>query len=137
MLKVLHVDEDADILEVTRLSLEVSGDVVVKSFLCGTDALNCLCQFSPDVFLVDGLALENSSIKMLEALRDMLGFATTPMVVVTSYTDDARNCSLSSFGVTKVISKPFNPMLLADELKSIISSSPKWKTLREYPKVCV
>ena len=39
MIKLLHVDDDADILELTQISLELSENFEVLSCISGTDAL--------------------------------------------------------------------------------------------------
>jgi len=50
MIKLLHVEDDADIREIAKMSLELSGDFVVEQCDCGEQALEKTLDYIPDGF---------------------------------------------------------------------------------------
>ena len=62
MLKLLHVDDDADILEVAKMSLELSGGFETVGCLSGEEALTIVPDYMPDVLLLDARDVRTGNI---------------------------------------------------------------------------
>ena len=52
-MRVLHLDDDRDILEITRLSFEIMGGFEVLQCTSGKEAIEKAEAFRPDVLLLD------------------------------------------------------------------------------------
>ncbi len=66
MIKLLHIDDDEDILEISKMALEISGDIEVVQCPSGHDALWKVNEFIPDVFLLDVMMPEMTGLQTLE-----------------------------------------------------------------------
>ena len=58
--KILHVDDDADIRTITRMSLEHVGGFEVEQSSSGQEALGIFPKFQPDLLLLDVMMPEMS-----------------------------------------------------------------------------
>lgn len=118
MIKLLHVDDEADILELTKMSLELSDDFDVVSCSSGKDALHAVTHFKPDVFLLDVMMPGLTGPETLEELRTMPGFEGVPAIFMTARLGDGSREELLALGAKDVIAKPFDPMTLGPQIKS-------------------
>ncbi len=121
MIKLLHVEDDADIREIAKMALELSGDFEVLQCDCGEAALKCVVDFNPDVFLLDMMMPGMTGIQTLEKIREIPGFADIPAIFMTARAQNNEMDELRAIGATEVISKPFDPMSLSDQIKVAIS----------------
>jgi len=122
MIKLLHVDDDADILEVTHISLELSESFEVVSCLSGTDALLAVEQFLPDVFLLDVMMPGLTGPDLLEKLWEIPGLESVPAIFMTARVNAASRAELLAIGAKEVIEKPFDPMLLGAQIRTAMDS---------------
>ncbi|EDQ03246.1 Response regulator SaeR (plasmid) [Sulfitobacter indolifex] len=112
MIKLLHVDDDADILELTQISLEFSENFEVVGCLSGTDALFAVEQFLPDVFLLDVMMPGLTGPDLLKKLWDIPSLQSVPAIFMTARVNAASRAHLFGIGAKEVIEKPFDPMTL-------------------------
>jgi two-component system OmpR family response regulator len=56
----------------------------------------------------------------LKALRQLPGFATTPVVFMTAKVQPREVAEFKALGALDMIAKPFNPMTLASTLRQIL-----------------
>jgi CheY-like chemotaxis protein len=120
-LKILHVEDDADIREISRIALEMVGGHEVHQFFSGTDAINAALSINPDVFLLDVMMPEMSGQETLLGLRSLPGCQEIPAIFMTGKAYEAELADLRAAGAIDVIVKPFNPMTLADQIAEIVS----------------
>ena len=121
MIKLLHVEDDADIREIAKMSLELSGDFVVEQCDCGEQALEKTLDYIPDDFLLDMMMPGMTGRQTLEKLRENPDFANVPAIFMTARAQPNELEELRGIGATEVISKPFDPMSLADQIKAAIA----------------
>jgi CheY-like chemotaxis protein len=82
-----------------------------------------LCvDFAPDLVLLDVMMPEMDGPSTLAALRELPGMARIPVVFMTAKVQFAEITYYKSLGAREVISKPFDPMLLSDQLRRIWQS---------------
>lgn len=117
--RVLHVDDDADILEIANLALEVIGGLTVAQSASGAEALAQVTEFHPDVFLFDYMMPEMTGTELLTELRQIPEFASTPAIFLTAADDADVIQRLRETGDVDVIPKPFDPMTLASQIMAI------------------
>ena len=123
-LKVLYVDDEPDIREVATLSLELDAQIECRALESGANALALLAdgRWTPDLILLDVMMPGMDGPTTLAALREMAGFATTPVVFMTARARGFEQERLLQLGAIGVIPKPFDPMSLAVQLRALSRS---------------
>jgi DNA-binding response OmpR family regulator len=122
MMRLLHVDDDDDILEISRIALEISGDIELVQCASGEEAIRKVNDFIPDVFLLDVMMPVMSGPQTLEKLRERLGLENVPAIFMTARTSTADKKQLFDLGAIDVISKPFDPLTLSAQIKSALNA---------------
>ena len=115
-LKVLQVEDDLDIQEIARLSLETIGGFEVLQCSSGAQALEQAQGFAPDVLLLDVMMPEMSGDVVLGHLRNLDGLQSTPAIFMTARAQKPEVEELKSLGAIEVILKPFDPMELPGQI---------------------
>lgn len=118
MIKLLHVEDDADIRMITKLALEFSGMFDVVQCACGPDALARLETFTPDVLLLDMMMPGMTGTETLARMRKWPGLAEIPAIFMTARAQAPQMEELRTAGAADVISKPFDPMALGGRIKA-------------------
>ncbi|HEX2559465.1 response regulator [Phenylobacterium sp.] len=122
-LKVLYVDDEPDIREVAAFALELDPGIELKTQCCGFDALTMLSQLEwrPDVLLLDVMMPEMDGPTTLAQIRQLPGLSQTPAVFITARAQPQEQEAIKAMGAVGVITKPFDPMTLASDLRQILS----------------
>jgi CheY-like chemotaxis protein len=118
MIKLLHVEDDADIREIAEMALSITGEFEVVQCDCGEAALAKVADYTPDVLLLDMMMPGMTGRQTLEKMRLMPGMADVPAIFMTARAQHAEIEELLKTGAADVISKPFDPMTLGDMLKA-------------------
>lgn len=116
--RILLVDDDRDVREVTRLALE-RGGFAVLAHASGAQALADAEEFRPQLLLLDVAMREMDGPTTLALLRSLQGLEQTPAVFLTAKASAREAGPLARLGVAGVIAKPFDPMRLAEEVERI------------------
>ncbi len=120
--RVLYVEDDPDIREIAELALQDVGGLEVCLCESGREALREASAFMPQLVLLDVMMPEMDGPETLDALRVQgVVHEHTPVAFVTAKVHPTELSRFADIGVTEVISKPFDPMELADEVRSIWS----------------
>ncbi|UWR21934.1 response regulator [Sulfitobacter sp. S190] len=117
MIKLLHVEDDADIREIAKLSLELSGEFEVVQCETGPDALAKVETYTPDIILLDMMMPGMTGKETLQLMRKMESLKDTPAVFMTARAQESELDELRAIGAAEVISKPFDPMSLGEQIK--------------------
>jgi CheY-like chemotaxis protein len=116
-LRVLHVDDEADIREIVAVSLKIDKALEVRSCGSGEEALCLASSWNPDVILLDVMMPIMDGPTTLARLKED---ALTAHISVIFLTSRARARDVDRFiamGAIDVIAKPFDPMTLAAKLR--------------------
>lgn len=116
-MKLLHVEDDADIREIAKMALDLSGEFDVVQCECGEDALEEVRDYAPDIILLDMMMPGMTGRQTLEEMRKMPHLKSVPAIFMTARAQHSEIEELRQIGATDVISKPFDPMSLADQIK--------------------
>jgi len=118
MIKLLHVEDDADIREIAKLSLEMSGEFEVIQCSSGPEALLLLRDYTPDVILLDMMMPGMTGKEALSRMRQLPDLMDTPAVFMTARAQASEIDELRAIGAAEVISKPFDPITLGEQIKN-------------------
>lgn len=121
-LRILHVDDDESIRELTALAFDLSGDADVRSAASGSDALRMLAEgLSPDLLLLDVMMPDMDGPTLLGLIRK--GGLSAPAVFMTAQTQDQELARLRALGAIGVVIKPFDPMLLNAQVRALLAEA--------------
>lgn len=120
--RILHVEDDPDIQEIACIALEAIGGFEITQFGSGAEAIEKAQSLAPDLLLLDVMMPGLSGEQTLRALRALPGLETVPAIFMTAKAQEADVKSLREIGALGVITKPFDPMTLADEVRMLWAS---------------
>lgn len=123
MIKLLHVDDESDILEIAKISLEMHGSIEVTPCISGEEALRIVEHFTPDIILLDYMMPYLTGPETLQALRKVPAIAEVPVVFMTARAHAEEHKELWSLGALDVIKKPFDPLTLAQKIEAAVAKS--------------
>jgi CheY-like chemotaxis protein len=117
--RVLYAEDEPDIREIAGIALELVGGLTLCSCASGRAALAEAERFRPDLILLDVMMPEMDGPATLAALRRIPALATTPVIFMTAKAQASEVARYRALGALDVIAKPFQPLLLADQLRAI------------------
>lgn len=115
--RVLVVDDEPGIGNVLRIKLGLHGYEVITT-TSGAEAIELIRTQPPDVVLCDVLMPDITGMDVIERVRT---FSQVPIIVFTGRPDIAEFAQ--KLGANDYIAKPFNPDLLVDKIKLVLSTS--------------
>jgi CheY-like chemotaxis protein len=117
---LLLIDDDDDIREIAQLSIEVGTDWQVLTAPSGADGLAIAKARKPDAILLDVMMPMMDGPATLEQLRSDDDTRDIPVVFLTAKARPAERDRLAGLAVSGVLAKPFDPLLLADQLREAL-----------------
>ena len=118
----LVVDDDEDIREVARLSLELVGGWVVSVADSGSEAISQAVALTPDVILLDVMMPGLDGVATLQALSDDPRTRAIPVIFLTAKAQVGERRRLEEAGARGLIAKPFDPLNLAHDVERILNA---------------
>lgn len=119
--RILYVEDEPDIRAVTRLALEAVGGFTVEVCSSGQEAQTKGADFAPDLILLDVMMPGMDGPTTLKALRGIAALSATPVIFMTAKVQANELAEYKAMGALDVIPKPFDPMTLAEQIKTIWS----------------
>lgn len=123
-LRLMHIDDEPDIREVTGIALALDPDLEVTAVASGAAALARLKGGErPDAILLDVTLPRLDGPGVLGQLRTIEGLEHTPVIFMTARAADSEIRRLTALGAAGVILKPFDPLTLAQDVRRLISTA--------------
>ncbi len=119
LLKIMYVDDEADIRTIVEFALEDEDDFELKICASGQEALDTVGDYCPDFILLDVMMPGMDGPTTLQRLRELPDFSCLPVVFVTAKVQPHEVAHFKAIGATDVIAKPFDPMLLPEQVRDI------------------
>jgi signal transduction histidine kinase len=120
-IKVLIIDDDADIRTVTRMSLSCVGRMEVIEAASGAEGVRKARKEKPDVILLDLMMPVMDGAQTLALLRAQPASAMTPVIFLTADAAFAQVERSTALGAAGVLLKPFNPDTLSADVRSLVN----------------
>ena len=115
---ILTVDDSATIRELLLAALSGMGFRVVQA-ADGMAALETLKREKADIIITDVNMPRLDGLAFIETLRKDQANRATPVLVLTTETDQALKDRARKAGATGWIVKPFDPAKLADAIRRV------------------
>jgi CheY-like chemotaxis protein len=121
--RVLIIDDEDDIREVAQASLEMMGGWEVITASSSTEGLALAEAEQPDAILLDVMLPDMDGPTTFQKLQAMPATQQIPVVLLTAKVQAADQRRFADLGVTAVLSKPFDPVALADQVAAVLGWS--------------
>jgi len=118
-IKILLVDDDADIIEIVGFNLEAEGYRILKAHN-GKEALKVAKKELPNLIILDVMMPEMDGIETCENLRKMPEMEKTVITFLTARGEDYSQVAGFDVGADDYITKPIKPKLLVSKVKALL-----------------
>lgn len=120
MLKtIVYADDETDIRTIAQIALEAVGGFEVTVCESGMQAVEAARKHKPQLVLLDVMMPGMDGPETLKNLRADPALADIPVIFMTAKVRPEEVESLIALGALGVIAKPFDPMTLADEIRTL------------------
>lgn len=118
--RILLVDDEDDIREVAQLSLEMVAGWDVLTASSGREALMRAASEKPDAILLDVMMPGMDGPTTFRALQESEHTRAIPVILLTAKVQASDRKRFDDLGVAGVLSKPFDPMELANQVSQAL-----------------
>lgn len=118
--RILLVDDEEDIRSVAEMSLKMVGGYEVLQASSGQEALAMAGSERPDAILLDVMMPIMDGPATFRALQEEARTRDIPVVLLTAKVQAGDFRVFEALGVAGVLTKPFDPMRLPEELARVL-----------------
>jgi DNA-binding response OmpR family regulator len=118
--RVLVVDDEPDIAQLIKVTLERSGEATVHVVASGDAALQSVRQAPPDLMILDLNLPAIDGTEVCRLVRARPATATLPIIMLTARTSEADRVSGLDLGADDYITKPFSLRELAARVRAVL-----------------
>jgi CheY-like chemotaxis protein len=122
--RILHVEDEPDIRAIAKLTLEALGGYEVVSCESGAEALVRAPEFKPDLVLLDVMMPGMDGPMTLTELRKLPSCSNVAVVFMTAKAQPGEVAKFRSLGAVDVITKPFDPLTLCQQIGALWQGLP-------------
>jgi CheY-like chemotaxis protein len=120
---VLVIDDDRDIREVAKASLELVGGFTVMTAESGQRGVAVAQEVRPDAIILDLMMPEMDGQETLAQLKRDPGTACIPVIMLTAKVHARKRDLVDRGNAAGILLKPFDPMLLSRQVCEILGWS--------------
>ncbi len=117
--RITYVEDEPHIREIVQLALEELGGYTLHVCESGSQALDTIPIFHPDLVMLDVMMPGMNGIQTFRSLRELPEIIETPIIFVTAKAQKHEIQQYISLGAADVIPKPFDPVALPGEIFAI------------------
>lgn len=122
--RIFYAEDDEDIQRIVRMSLERIGKMTVMVEIDPLKAIAGIREFKPDLVMLDWMMPGMDGPGVLKAMRESPDTAAYPVVFITARATQKDHAELLALGAAGIVSKPFSPKDLPDQLRAIWAGLP-------------
>ena len=117
---ILIIDDEEDVKDIAQMGLEMVTDWQVITASRGKEGLDLAKNSQPEVILLDLMMPEWDGIETLKHLKANQSTAAIPVILMTAKTQSASATELTELDLAGVITKPFRPLELPEQISQIL-----------------
>ena len=117
---ILVIDDEQNLCAVIQACLENLGAWEVLTALSGTEGLSIAQTQQPDAILWDVMMPDMDEISLIRDLQTNPATQAIPVILLTAKVESADLAEFAQSGVAGVITKPFEPLTLAEQVASTL-----------------
>ena len=119
--QLLVIDDEDDIREVARLSLELTEGWTVVVANSGAVGTALALSMKPDAILLDVMMPDMDGPSTLRALQQQVATKFIPVIFLTAKVQSADRRKFMELGVRGIIPKPFDPLTLGKQIRDVLA----------------
>ncbi|MBC7246266.1 MAG: response regulator [Actinobacteria bacterium] len=127
--RVLVVDDDPMVTRLVRINLELEHFEVEEAW-DGKTAMRMMRENPPDLLVLDIMMPQMDGWEILKMIREDERLKELPVVVLTAKVQDEDIARGWRMGADGYIVKPFNPVILGEELRKVLEAGPEGRRAR-------
>ena len=120
---ILIIDDEEDIRTVAGISLEMTAGWEVLAADGGAAGIAQAIARRPDAILLDVMMPDLDGPATLELLRANPVTRSIPVIFLTAKVQAADHRRFASMPISGVLTKPFDPLVLADQVSQVLGWS--------------
>ena len=120
--KVLLAEDDMDIQKVAQISLQFRSGWEVSLATNGEECLAMAASDRPDLILLDCMMPKLDGYETCRRLKQDPNLCNIPVIFLTAKAQETEVRKGLALGAIGYLTKPFNPLSLASEIKQILES---------------
>nr|WP_155523494.1 response regulator [Nodosilinea nodulosa] len=120
MKQVLVIDDEEDIREIAKVSLQISKQWQVLTASSGEEGLAIAAKAQPDVILLDVVMPDMDGLTTLQTLKQTPATQFIPVIMLTAAGSMISDQKYAELGAEAIVSKPFDPGLLGDQIATAL-----------------
>jgi two-component system, OmpR family, alkaline phosphatase synthesis response regulator PhoP len=117
---ILIIDDEPDIREATQVCLEISKGWSVTTACSSKEGLEMAISEQPDAILLDVMMPDVDGLETFEQMRANPATHHIPIILLTAKAQPDDHRRFTQLEITAVITKPYDPMTLADQIEKIL-----------------
>jgi CheY-like chemotaxis protein len=121
--RVLLIDDEDDIREVAGMSLETVAGWTTMAARSGREGIKMAAEQQPDAILLDVMMPDMDGPSTFRNLQESATTKSIPVIFLTAKAQTREQRGFRELGAHGVISKPFDPLTLADQISELLG----WK----------
>lgn len=114
--KVLVIDDEDDIREVAKISLEIMAGLDVILARTAMEGIHKAETEQPDAILLDVMLPDMDGVMTFEKLQANPNTKDIPVILLTAKVQISDQQRFANLGIKAMIAKPFKPAQLAQQL---------------------
>jgi CheY-like chemotaxis protein len=118
--RILQIEDDDDILEISRIAIELSPGVELHQARTGREGIEMMHVHRPEIVLLDVMMPDMDGPETLDHIRQS-GFRSVPVIFLTARARAEDIDALKQMNVAGVINKPFDPLTIVDQIQRIVA----------------
>ncbi|HEY9625995.1 MAG TPA: response regulator [Coleofasciculaceae cyanobacterium] len=121
--RILVIDDEEEIREVVRACLEDLGGWEVVTAASAREGLSAAETECLDAILLDISMPEMDGFRCFEILQENSLTRSIPVILLTAKVLPEDQARFSQMGVAGMITKPFNPVIICNQVAKILSGT--------------
>ena len=123
-MRILYIDDEPTIREIVVLSLQLQPGLEVRTAASGREGVDMLERdaWRPDAIMLDVMMPGMDGPQTLLELRRS-GLGACRVIFITARIMSSERARLMALGAAGVIAKPFDPLQLAAQVRSIVEGA--------------
>ncbi len=121
MKQILVIDDEVDIREIAKISLQITKQWEVLTAASGEDGLAIAAQNQPDAILLDVIMPEMDGLLTLKALKSNPCTQRIPVIMLTATGSIVTQRQYAELGAQAILTKPFDPGALGNQIAEALN----------------
>ncbi|HEX7102145.1 MAG TPA: response regulator [Nitrolancea sp.] len=118
--RILLIDDEPEIREIVRVSLELVGGWDVSATGSAREGLTLAADQLPDAILLDVMMPDMDGPTAFQALQAAPETSAIPVILLTAKVQTADLLRFDQLGVAATIAKPFDPLTLPGQVATAL-----------------